>query len=87
MEVDAEIHSQALGQAPGVLLKKVRRNCAYQEVKLMMGEHTETGDLSLWELMDSGPTVRKHAWNQARPSVQLVCDRYVVCSVRNVPSI
>ena len=64
MEADVEIHSQAPGRAPGVLLKKGRRDCMSQVgagLKVMKGEPTETADLSLWELMDSGPTVRKPA--------------------------
>ena len=68
MEADTEIHNQALDETPGVLLKKGRRNCRSYVVKVMMGKPTETADLSSWELMDSGPTFRKPAWNWLMPS-------------------
>ena len=64
MEANAEIHSQDLGQAQEVLLKKERKYCTNQGgVKVMMGKPTETADLSSWALTDSGPTVREPAWN------------------------
>ena len=34
---------------------------------VLMGDHTETADLSLQELMDAGSAVEKTAWNQSSP--------------------
>ena len=41
--------------------KEALKERAVRGLKAMMGEPTETADLSLWELMDSGPT----AWEAA----------------------
>lgn len=69
METDAD-GSQALGQALGVLLKKGRRDCTSGrgDINVMTEEPKQTADLSLWEHMDPGPTVRETAWYQPRPS-------------------
>lgn len=37
-------------------------------VKIKMGKPTETFDLSLWELMDSGRRAREPAYDLPRPS-------------------
>ena len=81
MEVDAEIHSQALGLAPGIQLKRGRRDyiskcvsvcvcvCVYVCVfKIIMGKPREIAFLSSWELTDSELTARETAWDQTRPS-------------------
>ena len=63
METDAEIHSLTLGQALGVQLRRGRRDHMSKRRKF-----TEITDMSLWELIDSGPTARELAWNQHRSS-------------------
>lgn len=69
IKADTEIHSQALVWTLGVLLKKGRKDCMEPgEIKVMTEEPTETADLSLWEHMDSGPTVREPARDWPRSS-------------------
>lgn len=43
----------------------------------MMGQPTETTDLSSQGLMDTGPTVREPAWNRPRIGPLHVCDNPV----------
>lgn len=38
------------------------------KVKIMTGKPKETSDLSLWELVDSGWTVRELIWDLPQPS-------------------
>lgn len=56
-----------LGRVPEVLLKKGRKDCMSQGVKVVTKEPTETTDLSL--LTASEPTVGEPAWDQPKPSV------------------
>ena len=60
MEADAEMHSQALGRALGVQLKRRRWDYVSKGVKTMTRKPIETADLSLCKFTDSGPTAGSH---------------------------
>ena len=49
MEADAEIHSQAQGQAPGVQSKRGRKNYRSKGVKIMMKKFPKTTDPTSWD--------------------------------------
>ena len=80
METGAEIPSQALDQAPKVQLKRGKRFCISQGVKIMVGKtHIDSwpelvGAHGLWTDL-----AREPAWGQ--PSPLHVCDSCVACSV------
>lgn len=63
-----EIHSQTLVWTLGVILKKGRKDYMEPGEVKVMTEEPETADLSLWEHMDSGPTVRELALDWPRSS-------------------
>ena len=56
MEADAEIRSQALGLAPGVLLKKERKDCMSQGSQDHDGETQRDSRPELLLVHGSGPT-------------------------------
>lgn len=66
MEVDAEIHSQALGLALESPVEE-RVDEFYEQggvlLNIMMVKPTDTADPSLWELTDSRQTDREPAWD------------------------
>ena len=59
METDAVTHSQTLGRAPGVQLKRKKTDYKNKEFKSMMEETTETADPRYWKLTDFDETAAK----------------------------
>ena len=64
METDAQTHSHALGQPPGNLLKRGKKDSiAAGGVKVITREPTDTTNLGSYELTKSQPTARKPVWD------------------------
>lgn len=62
------MHNQALDWTLGNLLKRARKDCMSQVVKVITLELTETTNLGTQELTDSGLTAKQPSWDWPRPS-------------------
>ena len=62
METDAEIQSQTLGGAWGVLWKSGDRTEQARGVKDTTRRPTESTNLGPWGLTETEPSTKEHAW-------------------------
>lgn len=76
LEANSETHSQILGLAQGILLRRGRREERSQEIQRHHRKTHKNGYPDSRENTDSKPTIREHAWDHIGPPH--TCDSFVV---------
>lgn len=76
LEANSETHSQILGLAQGILLRRGRRKERSQEIQRHHRKAHRNGYPDSRENTDSEPTIREHAWDHIGPPH--MCDSFVV---------